>query len=61
MRQKIRIVGLDGKALEKEFEVPNKAHLEAQIKFKASVFKPKKGKGSFRRRSKHQNKKDEEF
>lgn len=60
MKQKIRIVGLDGKALEKEFEVPNKAHLEARIKFKAAIFKPKKGKGSFQRRSKHQ-KKDEEF
>ena len=38
-----------------EVEIPDKSHLDAQIRFKAQVFKPKKGKGSFKRKSKYKN------
>ena len=31
-------------------KTPNKMHLEVQTTTKANVFKPKKGKGSFKRR-----------
>ena len=30
-------------------KLPNKIHFEAQLKNRAHVFKPKKGKGSFKR------------
>lgn len=33
-------------------KLPNKMHLDAQQRFKAQVFKPKKGKGSWRRNKK---------
>lgn len=52
MKQKIRIVDKTGKkekVIEREYNVPAKDHLAAQIKFRAHVFKPKKGKGSFKR------------
>lgn len=53
MKQKIRVKGIDGKVLEGEFEIPDKTHLEAQIKYRANVFKPKKGKGSYNRKNKY--------
>lgn len=34
----------------------NFMHFDVQRRTRASVFKPKKGKGSFRRRPKHKNK-----
>lgn len=50
MKRKIKLVdNINKKTIIKEVEIPNKAHLDAQIKFKARVFKPKKGKGSFSR------------
>lgn len=33
-------------------KLPNKLHFESQLKNKAVVFKPKKGKGSFKRNKK---------
>lgn len=41
---------ISGKDLHGEINIPAKDHLAAQIKYKAKVFKPKKGKGSFRRK-----------
>jgi len=43
-----------------EIEIPAKDHLAAQQKFRANVFKAKKGKGSFTRKLKHKNKQEEE-
>ena len=34
----------------------NEMHFDVQRKTRANVFKPKKGKGSFKRRAKHQKK-----
>lgn len=34
-------------------EIPNKEHLQAQIKYPHLTQKPKKGKGSFKRNIKH--------
>ena len=44
---------ISGKVKAKQIRQPNEMHLEVQIKTKANVFKPKKGKGSFRRNPKH--------
>lgn len=56
MKQKIRIVDkIHGKVTEREFEVPNKAHLEAQIKFKSSVFRDRT---KYTRKVKHKNKEE---
>lgn len=52
MKKKIRIVDKTGKkekVIEREVNIPDKDHLAAQIKYRANVFKPKKGKGSFKR------------
>ena len=50
MKKKIRFVdNINNKETVTEVNIPAKDHLEAQKKFKAVVFKPKKGKGSFRR------------
>lgn len=38
-----------------EKEVANKMHLDAQIRFPSFKQKPKKGKGSFTRKSKYKN------
>lgn len=43
---------INNKTTESEVEVRDLKHLDAQIRFKAQVFKPKKGKGSFRRENK---------
>jgi stalled ribosome alternative rescue factor ArfA len=45
-----------GIVVEKEVTIRNLAHLEAQQTYRAQVFKPKKGKGSFKRNKKHTNK-----
>lgn len=65
MKRKIRIIDNINKTkngqpkiTEHEVEVRDLTHLDAQIRFKAQVFKPKKGKGSFKRKQKYS--KDEE-
>lgn len=41
---------INNKDIKGEVEIPAKDHLAAQIKYPARVIKPKKGKGSFRRK-----------
>lgn len=43
---------INNKTTVTEVEIPNKMHLDAQIRFRAQVHKPKKGKGSFKRNNK---------
>ena len=38
-----------GKVITKEVKVRALDHFESQLKYKSSVYKPKKGKGSFKR------------
>lgn len=52
MKRKIRIIDQNNKVTEKEFKVRDLELLEARLKHKAQVFKPKKGKGSFKRNKK---------
>ena len=53
MKKKIKVVDkTTGKTTEGEIVIRDKAHFEAQLKNKAHVFKPKKGKGSFKRNKK---------
>lgn len=53
MKRKIKLVDkIQGKIIEGSIEIPNKDHLEAQIKYPALIQKPKKGKGSFKRKKK---------
>ena len=52
MNKKIKIKGLDGKILEREFKVRDLDHLEACKKYKSSITIPKKGKGSYKRNKK---------
>lgn len=54
MKQKYKVIdNTSGKVIEVEKETQNSAHFETQIKFKAHVFKPKKGSGSFKRKNKY--------
>lgn len=50
MKQKLRVTDVNGKTKEGEIEIPNKAHLEAQIKYPARVWKDKK---KYNRKQKH--------
>ena len=52
MKKKIKIKGLDGKILEREFKVRDLDHLEACNKYRSSIVIPKKGKGSYKRNKK---------
>lgn len=53
MKKKIRVVdNINNKILEKEVEIPNKMHLDAQIRFPSRVFKNKK---KYTRKQKHKN------
>lgn len=53
MKKKIRVVdNINNKVLEKEVEIPNKMHLDAQIRFPSRVFKDKK---KYTRKQKHKN------
>lgn len=61
MKQKIRVIDHvtnkgrktpEGKETITEIEMRGYDHFEAQRKFKANVFKPKKGKGSYSRNNK---------
>lgn len=52
MKKKIKVTGPDGKITEEEKILPNKDHFAAQLKYRAIVFRPKKGRGSFKRKKK---------
>ena len=53
MKRKIKLTdNIAGKNIEGTVEIPSKDHLQAQIKYPALVQKPKKGKGSFKRKKK---------
>jgi len=53
MKRVYNFKDFDGKTETKEVEVRDLNHLDAQITFKAHVFRPKKGKGSFTRKIKY--------
>lgn len=57
MKEKIRIIDPNGKVLEKEFNVPNKFHFEAQKKFRSSVFRDRT---KYNRKKKHRKKFDDQ-
>lgn len=53
MKKKIKFVdNINNKETVVEVNIAGKDHLTAQIKYPAKVIKPKKGKGSWRRKSK---------
>lgn len=53
MKKKIKFVdNIHNKTIVTEVNVAEKDHLAAQIKYPAKVIKPKKGKGSWRRKRK---------
>lgn len=55
MKQKIKITDkTTGKTTEGEVKTRNEMHFEVQKNTRAVVFTPKKGKGSYKRRPKHQ-------
>ena len=56
MRVKLQIKNIKGKKVEVEKEIPAKDHLEAQIKYKHTVFRDKT---KYTRKKKHKNKTDE--
>jgi len=51
MKRKLRVIGVDGKIIEGEYNTRNLAHLEAQIKYRATVVEDKRKKSP-----KHKNK-----
>ena len=56
MKQKIKITdNLNNKVVEKEITMPNKMHLDAQIRYPARVFKDKT---KYTRKQKHRNRND---
>ena len=56
MKQKIKIVdNISKKVVEKEVEIPNKEHLEMQIKYPARVHQDKT---KYTRKTKHRNRQD---
>ena len=58
MKQKIRIVdNISKKVVEKEVNIPDKMHLDAQIRYPARVFKDKT---KYTRKQKHRNRNDYE-
>lgn len=57
---KVKIKDFNGKVDEKEVTVPSKDHLQAQIKYPSTQIKPKKGKGSFKRKNKYNKGEDDE-
>ena len=56
MRVKLKIKNFKGTKVEVEKEIPAKDHLEAQIKYKHTVFRDKT---KYTRKKKHKNKTDE--
>ena len=60
MKRRIRLRdNISGKDITGTVEIPAKDHLAAQQKYKAKVFKPKKGRGSFKRQKKHRKQEEE--
>lgn len=58
MKQKIKIVdNISKKVVEKEVNIPNKMHLDAQIRYKANVYRDKT---KYTRKQKHRNRNDYE-
>lgn len=58
MKRKIRIVdNISKKVVEKEVNIPNKMHLDAQIRYKANVYRDKT---KYTRKQKHRNRNDYE-
>ena len=58
MKQKIRMVdNIHNKVVEKEVVIPNKAHLETQIRYPARVHRDKT---KYTRKTKHRNRNDYE-
>ena len=56
MKRKIRIVdNISKKVVEKEVVIPDKAHLDAQIRYPMCVFKDKT---KYTRKTKHRNRQD---
>ena len=56
MKQKIKIIdNISNKVVEKEVVIPNKDHLEAQIKYPARVHRDKT---KYTRKQKHRNRND---
>ncbi len=53
MKQKITIKDKGGKSISKEFVLRDPTHLYLVQKFKSSITKTKKGKGSYTRKEKH--------
>lgn len=53
MKQRITITGPDGKKTTGEFTLRDPEHLRLTLKFKSSITKTKKGKGSYTRKEKH--------
>ena len=50
MKRKIKINDkISGKVIEREVVIRATDHFNAQLKYKSTVYKPKKGKGSFKR------------
>ena len=53
MKRKIRIVdNISKKVVEKEVNIPNKMHLDAQIRYRANIHKDKT---KYTRKTKHRN------
>lgn len=57
MRVKLKIKNFEGKKVEIEKEIPAKDHLEAQIKYKHTVFRDKT---KYTRKRKHKNNQSDE-
>mgnify|MGYP003302881207 CR=1 FL=1 len=56
MKRKIRIVdNISKKVVEKEVNIPNKMHLDAQIRYRANIHKDKT---KYTRKIKHRNRQD---
>lgn len=53
MKQRISITGPDGKKLSNEFTLRDPEHFRLVLKYKSSITKTKKGKGSYTRKEKH--------
>lgn len=58
MKQKIKIVdNISKKVVEKEINIPNKMHLDAQIRYPMRIYKDKT---KYTRKTKHRNRNDYE-
>ena len=56
MRTKLRFIDkIHNTETVTEVIVPDKDHLEAQKRFRANIFRPRKGKGSYTRKQKYKN------